>query len=167
MVRNALVVIGMAWMLTTGTAWAQQLNPGAGSFGGDELSGIAKEAATVEAARRESAAPMLTWPEPRRPAALPVLYASLGVMQALDVYSTSKALSAGAREQNPMMAQFAGNKGAMIAYKAAMTAGTIAAVENMWKKNRVGAVLMAIAANGVTAAVAAHNVRVARAQRAR
>src|ERR1035437_2528680 len=61
----------------------------------------------------------------KRPAMLPVLYATLGAMQAWDFYSTSAALKAGAHEANPMAAAYAGNKGSMLALKATSTMSTI------------------------------------------
>ena len=97
-----------------------------------------------------------------RPAALTALYASLGAMQALDVYSTSAALKAGAHEANPLLARFAGNTGAMLGLKAATTASTIFFAERMWKKNRTAAVVLMAIINGATAAVAAHNLQNAR-----
>jgi hypothetical protein len=101
-------------------------------------------------------------PPMKRPALLPALYASLGAMQAWDVYSTSAALKAGAKEANPTAAPFASNQGAMIGVKAATTATTIFFAERMWKKNRVGAVIMLAAINGATAAVAMRNMQNAR-----
>lgn len=103
----------------------------------------------------------------RRPAALPVLYVSFSAVQALDVYSTARALEAGAKEQNPVLAQFGGHLGATLALKAATGAATIFAAERLWKKNRAGAIAVMVAANGVTAVVAAHNWRVAHAQSGR
>ncbi len=103
----------------------------------------------------------------RRPGALPWLYVSFGAVQALDVYSTARALESGAKEQNPVLAQFRGHLGATLALKAATGAATIFAVERLWKKNRAGAIAVMVAANGVTAVVAAHNWRVARAQAGR
>jgi hypothetical protein len=47
--------------------------------------------------------------------------------------------------------------------KAATTASTIFFAERMWKKNKVGAVVMLAAINGATAAVSMHNMRNARA----
>lgn len=108
-----------------------------------------------------------TWLTPKRPPALPAMYVSLGAMQALDIYTTLRAVGAGAREQNPVVARLGGHAAAMAAYKAVTTAGTIFAAERMWKKNRVGAVVVMAIANGVTAAVAARNIHVAKAQRAR
>lgn len=102
-------------------------------------------------------------PQVKRPAILPALYATLGVMQAWDVYSTTAALKAGAREANPTAAPFAGNAGSLIGLKAATTAGTIFFAERMWKKNKVGAIVMLAAINGATAAVSMRNMRNAKA----
>jgi hypothetical protein len=98
-------------------------------------------------------------PPAKRPAVLPALYASLGVMQAWDVYSTSAALKAGAKEANPTAAPFAGHTGSMLGLKAATTAGTIFFAERLWKRNKVGAIVMMVAMNGATAAVSMHNLR--------
>jgi hypothetical protein len=106
-------------------------------------------------------------PQLQRPAILPALYATLGAVQAWDVYSTRAALSAGAREANPTAAAFAGSAGALLGLKAATTAGTIVFAERMWKKNRVGAIVMLAAINGATAAVSLRNMRNARLAAAR
>jgi glutamate dehydrogenase/leucine dehydrogenase len=105
-------------------------------------------------------APMSDYsPRLDRPALLPALYATLGVMQAWDIYSTSAAMQAGAREANPTAAPFTGNAASMLGMKAATTVGTIFFAERMWKKNKVGAVIMLVAINGATAAVSMHNMR--------
>ena len=96
---------------------------------------------------------------PQRPAALPALYASLAALQVADVYSTRRALNAGAREANPLLEPVAGNSGAMLAVKAASAAGAIFFTERAWKKNRKGAILLIAAINGVTAAVVANNLK--------
>src|SRR5689334_20810688 len=50
-------------------------------------------------------APMSDYtPTVQRPAILPALYVALGAVQALDVYSTRAAVTAGAREANPTAA---------------------------------------------------------------
>jgi hypothetical protein len=98
-------------------------------------------------------------PSAKRPAALPALYATLGAMQAFDVYSTSAALKAGAKEANPVAAPFAGNAGSMLGLKVATTAGTIFFAERMWKTNKVGAIVMMVAINGATAVVSMHNMQ--------
>ena len=105
-------------------------------------------------------APMSDYkPTVSRPAILPALYVTLGAMQALDVYSTRAALQAGAREANPTAAPFASNAASMFGMKAVTTAGTIFFAERMWKKNKLGAVIMLVAINGATAAVSMHNMR--------
>lgn len=96
----------------------------------------------------------------RRPIALTALYGTYGTLQALDVVTTKRALSAGAYERNPIMKD--GNMAAMIAVKAAAGVSTIYFTERLWKKNRVGAVIVMAALNGATAAIVAHNQRNAR-----
>jgi hypothetical protein len=98
----------------------------------------------------------------RRPGALPALYATLGAMQVLDIYSTRRALNAGATELNPVMRRPSGNTGAMMAVKALSTAGSVYFTERAWKKNRKGAVILMAVVNGVTAAVVANNLKNAR-----
>jgi hypothetical protein len=118
----------------------------------------------LDAAQRMAPLTMMTplssyAPSVKRPAALPALYVTLGVMQAMDIYSTSAALKAGAKEANPTAAPFAGNTGSMIGLKAATMAGTIFFSERMWKTNKVGAIVMMVAINGATAAVSMHNMQ--------
>ena len=86
---------------------------------------------------------------------LPVLYGSYGLLQAMDIVSTKRAIAAGAHEANPLGTS--GNLGATIAIKAGTGAATFFAAEKLWKKNRVGAVMLMVAANGVSAAVVSHN----------
>jgi hypothetical protein len=97
-----------------------------------------------------------------RPAPLLPMYASLVVLQGLDVYVTSSAVRNGAREANPVMKPVATNQAASIAVKAAATAGIIYFTERAWKQNRKGAVILLTAINVATAAVVAHNTQVAR-----
>lgn len=113
--------------------------------------------------------PMASAYEPhlKRPAVLPALYVTLGLMQAWDLASTSAALKAGAREANPAAAPFANNKGSMLGLKAVTTASTIFFAERAWKKNKVAAVVMMVAINGGMAAVAMNNMRNARVLAAR
>jgi hypothetical protein len=96
----------------------------------------------------------------KRPLVLPVLYGSYGLFQAMDIVSTKRAIAAGAHEANPLGTS--GNLGATIAIKAGTSAATFFAAEKLWKKNRVGAVLLMVAANGVSAAVVSHNLGNAR-----
>jgi hypothetical protein len=98
--------------------------------------------------------------EATRPRLLPALYASYAGLQAYDIYSTRQALSRGAVEANPLMQQAAQSSSAMIALKAGVTVGTIVAAERMWKNNnKMGAIAVLVASNGVAAFVAARNAR--------
>jgi hypothetical protein len=101
-------------------------------------------------------------PASRRPAALMPMYASLGVLQGLDVYMTSSAVQRGAVEVNPIMKPVAGSQVASLAVKAATTAASIYFTERAWKHNRKGAVILMAAINVATAVVVAHNTQVAR-----
>lgn len=101
---------------------------------------------------------MIDTPE-RRPAALPALYATFGALQALDVYSTRKAIGNGAFEANPLMRNAAKNSGTMLAVKAATGAAAIYFTERAWKKNKKGAVILMAAINGGMAAIVARNLR--------
>ena len=105
--------------------------------------------------------------EPARPAPLVGLYVSLAGLQALDIASTQRALKAGAVEANPLVAPFARSPLALAAIKAGVTGATILASEQLWRSNRKAAVLTMLAVNAGYAAIAAHNYRVAAAQRAR
>jgi hypothetical protein len=98
----------------------------------------------------------------RRPPALPALYVSLTALNALDVYSTNRALRGGARELNPVMAPAGGSYAAALAIKAATTTSSIVLAERLWKKNRAAAIVTMAAVNGVTAVIVARNWRNAR-----
>jgi hypothetical protein len=97
---------------------------------------------------------------PKRPVTLTALYGTYASIQALDVVSTHRAIANGAQERNPLMR--GGSVGTMIAVKAATGAATIFFAERMWKKNRVGAVIVMAALNGASAAIVARNQRNAR-----
>lgn len=101
----------------------------------------------------------------RRPVLLPALYAANIALQGLDAHSTIKALDGGAREANPLMKGVADHRGALLAVKVGAAASTIYFAEKLWRRNRVAAVALMVAVNGVSAAVVAHNYRVARRQR--
>ena len=98
-----------------------------------------------------------------RPSALVPLYASLGALQALDIYSTSRGLQRGGREANPVMEPIVGNRAAFVAVKAATTAGVVWASERLWRRqNRKAAIVLTTLTNIGLAAVVAHNYRAAR-----
>jgi hypothetical protein len=99
--------------------------------------------------------------KPRRPAVLPWLYGSYATFQALDIWTTTRAVAAGARETNVAVASFASNRLAMTSMKVATTTATLYFIERLWRRNRTGAIVVTAALNGVTAFVALHNSRVA------
>src|SRR5262249_3691476 len=77
----------------------------------------------------------------RRPASLPVLYASFAALQAFDFVSTRQALARGGAEANPAMKGIVKNAAAFAAVKAATTLGPMLIAQRMWRTNRVGAVV--------------------------
>jgi len=95
-----------------------------------------------------------------RPGVLPALYVSLAALQAFDAYSTTRGLSGGAQEGNPLMQHVAGNTAGFIALKAATTVVPMVLAERMWKHNKVGAITLMVVANGVAAAISANNAQV-------
>ena len=101
----------------------------------------------------------------RRPKALSGLYASFAALQMFDVYSTRRAISGGAQEANPMMKNVVGNKAAFYTVKAAATIAPMLAAERLWKKNKIAAIAVMAASNGVMAVVAMHNQSVLKNQR--
>ena len=129
--------------------------------GNDEIA-VVSPAVAAENVTLAPAVTAIYQTQTQRPALLPALYATLGAVQAWDLYSTTTALKAGAREANPVAAPFASSTGSLVALKAATTAGTIFFAERMWRKNRVGAFVLMGVINGTTAAVAMHNMHNAR-----
>lgn len=90
---------------------------------------------------------------------LTALYASYGVLQGLDMYSTIAARRNGAREMNPIMS---GSYTQATLVKGLVSAGTMAAVKRIEKKNKKAAAFTMVALNVVTAAVVVNNFRNAR-----
>jgi len=98
--------------------------------------------------------------ELRRPPALIPLYASLAVLQGLDMHSTMKGIgSAQGREANPIMQPVVENGAALLAVKATATIGVIWVSEKMWKKHRKAAVVSVFVVNALMAGVVANNYR--------
>jgi len=175
MTRSLLASTIAALMITNAPAFAQDgAVPGPTAFSVTSDSALAPAMpapptlappTSSEASPAPAAKPVFLR-DPSRPGALPALYVSFAVVQALDVYTTVAAIGAGGREANPVVASVGGHPAGLIAFKAATTAGTVYAVERMWRKNRVGAVVLMVALNGVTAGVVAHNRRVTQVSRA-
>jgi hypothetical protein len=114
--------------------------------------------AAIVLAAKEAPPSLPTWAadrQERRPAALPALYGTYAALQALDFYSTRRAMGSGATEANPVMRS--SGQARTIAIKAAAGASTIFFTERAWRKNRAGAIVLIAALNGVTAAVVARN----------
>jgi hypothetical protein len=101
----------------------------------------------------------------RRPSLLPGLYASFAALQMFDIYSTQRAIAGGAHEANPMMKTMVGNQATFYAVKAASTVAPMLAAERLWKKNRMAAIAVMAASNGIMAVVATHNASVLKNQR--
>jgi hypothetical protein len=95
-------------------------------------------------------------PSATTPTTVKALFGSYAVLQGLDLYSTSVALKAGAREANPLMQR---STGQAVAIKAALGVTTYYMVNKMSKKNRKGAIVTMAILNGVTAAVVANNLK--------
>jgi hypothetical protein len=87
------------------------------------------------------------------------LYVSYAALQALDVYSTTRALNRGGVEANPLMAGVAGNPVALSILKAGGAAATIVLADRLRKRSRVGAVLLMAGVNSFYGMVVAHNYR--------
>lgn len=90
------------------------------------------------------------------------LYATLAGLQVLDVVSTRGALARGGVELNPLMKDAVGSNTLSVGIKSATTLATILAIDRISKRNRKAGIVAAVIANGVTAAIVAHNMRVNR-----
>ena len=108
---------------------------------------------------RLAAAPEIASAVERRPPALLPLYVSFAALQVLDTDSTRQALDRGYAESNPLLRPVAGNSTSMVLVKVGATVLTIAAVERLWRRNRVAAVLTMVGINAGYAVVVAHNYR--------
>jgi hypothetical protein len=164
MFRTALILAALTLTVSTAPCFAADRADVV-----DRADGVGVRVASLSDASAESALGAdVDWSLPpvqfghadSRPAMLPALYASLIALQAYDGYSTSRGLSLGAHEANPMMTSAVGNTGAKWAAKVAAAAVPMVLAERLWHRNRAAAVVVMILANGVSAAVAANNARV-------
>ena len=128
---------------------------------GDDSSEPAAKPPALTAQAERAAAATIQQPGRRPPALIP-LYASFVTLELLDAHSTSLALANGGVEANPAIRGVTDNSAAMIAMKAAGSAGLIFASEKIWKKNRAAAVVLMIATNSAMAWVVAHNYQIGR-----
>jgi len=95
----------------------------------------------------------------RRPAALTPLYASFATLQALDLHSTIRGVGEGGAEANPAMRPLVGQPAAFVAAKVAATAATFYVSERLWRRSRLGAVVLMVAVNGAYGVIVASNYR--------
>jgi uncharacterized protein DUF5658 len=149
MSRSVVISLAAALMLSSAVSVAAA----------DNADRTDKAEKTENTEPRAASAPALdswAYERPSSSPALKVLYGSYGVLQGLDVYSTSAALRGGAREANPLMDTHAGHA---IAFKAAIGLSTYYAVNKLSKKNRKAAIVTIAILNGVTAAVVANNMK--------
>jgi Domain of unknown function (DUF5658) len=108
------------------------------------------------------AVPAIALPPRKRPAVLAPLYLSYGVLQVMDVATTTAALTGGAgREGNPAMQRVVEHPVAFVAVKAGSTAATIWVSERMWKHNRAAAIAVMAGMNVALAVIVRHNAAVA------
>jgi len=91
--------------------------------------------------------------------ALTSLQVSFVALEALDVFSTMRAMRHGHSEANPLMRGVAGNSIAMATVKAGAAASTILLVRQVARKNRVAAIAMMIGMNTALSVVVARNLR--------
>jgi hypothetical protein len=100
-------------------------------------------------------------PKPSGKTLLNSLYATTIAMQVLDIHSTIQALNSGAVEGNPIIGKVAGNPGALIATKAAVTAVSLWAAHKVSKHNKAAAVITLVAVNSAYAMIVSNNYRLA------
>jgi hypothetical protein len=89
--------------------------------------------------------------------ALTSLYISFATLQGLDAHSTLRAAEFGGLEGNPVLGGVVGSPAAVVAAKAASTAGVVFASERLWKRHKTAAIVMMIALNSAYGAIVAHN----------
>jgi hypothetical protein len=113
-------------------------------------------AANVSAADNDSSAQA-----PRRSAAFATLASTYVALNALDVYTTTKAIESGAGvEANPLVGGAAANPIALSALKAASTTATIVLARRLWKKHPAAAIVLLVGANAGMSFVVMHNAGV-------
>jgi len=92
--------------------------------------------------------------------AFPLLASTYVTLNAVDVYTTTRAVQSGASEANPIVSPFAGSPVALGVLKAASTTATILAARQLWKKHPAAAIALLIGANAGMSFVVIHNARV-------
>ena len=93
------------------------------------------------------------------------LYVSFATFQVLDVHSTTRGLSRGGQEANPVMRSIAGSPAALLTVKAGMTALTIYSIQRLRKEHPLAARILMIVENAAYCAVVVHNYSISGPQR--
>lgn len=92
----------------------------------------------------------------------PILAATYIGLNALDIYTTTKAIQRGSGvEANPILAPAASTPVALTAMKIATTATTLVIARRLWKEHRTAGIVLMVAANIGTGFVVGHNAAVA------
>jgi hypothetical protein len=160
MVRTAAAVLTLTLLAPLSPAHAADRD------GAPTINDAVIKAASDAAADTDSTLPPVTFGHQSRGGLLPGLYVSLAGLNAFDAYTTSKGLSRGAAESNPMMRALAGNQTTLWVVKGGVTAGSIFIAERLWKKHQKGrAIAVMLATNGMMAAVSVRNASILRQQR--
>jgi Domain of unknown function (DUF5658) len=145
------VVVGMLLWSTGHMAAQEQIAPPPSSL---QISDALLEDGIVS--------PAPSRPDTPPPRATLALYSSFGVLQALDVHSTHRALGRGGREANPIMGTMAGSPMLMAGVKAGATVGIIYLSEKLRKRNRTAAMVVMVALNSTYAVVVSRNYAIGR-----
>src|SRR5689334_13661207 len=113
-------------------------------------------------AAKGSAADEISAQAPRHSAAFATLASTYVALNALDVYTTTKAIESGPGvEANPFVGSAAANPVALSALKAGSTTATIVLARRLWKKHPAAAIVLLISANAGMSFVVMHNAGVA------
>ena len=99
---------------------------------------------------------------PSRSALFPVLATTYIALNAIDIYTTTKAIGSGRGvEANPLLGSVAGTPVALTAAKIATTATTLVLAKKLWKEHKTASIALLVTANVGMGFVTAHNTRVA------
>ena len=88
------------------------------------------------------------------------------VVQGIDARSTQQVMNLGGYELNPVLAPFAKRPATLYGIKAAIAASYVYSEYALGRRNKLAAIAMAAAINGVYIAAARHNLRLAAEMRA-
>lgn len=158
---SCIVRATVVLVLSASAAAAQAIDLDGGRRGTEPLP-LAALTDTVEI--ESSLEPVRTGGVSRGPL-ITTLYASLAGLHAVDAYTTSRGLARGATELNPVMRGIVAHPTVLWTVKGGATAVSIAVAERLWRqKRRRLAIIGMVAANGIIAAAAAHNITVLRHQ---